>query len=136
MWRLSQEHEYLCIGGGKKEEGTIRIGDVQVNRVKDFEYLGSTVQEDGGTEQGIARRIQSGWISWKKITGVERKLEVAEMRVMRYEVGVTRLAKIKNETTREILGIERYSEKIRESRLSWFGYVYRRDEEYVGKSYE
>ncbi|XP_063587918.1 uncharacterized protein LOC134765304 [Penaeus indicus] len=119
--------------------------------------LGSTVQEDGGTEQEIARRIQSGWNSWKKITGVvcdrkvpdkvkgelhklkvrpailygletvpltksqERKLEVAEMRMMRYEVGVTRSDKIKNETTREILGIERYGEKNRESRLSWFG---------------
>ncbi|XP_063602922.1 uncharacterized protein LOC134778916 [Penaeus indicus] len=133
--------EYLCTGGGQKEEGPIRIGDVQVNRVMDFKYLGSTVQEDGGTEQEIARRIQSGWNSWKKITGVvcdrkvpdkvkgklhklmvipamlygletltksqERKLEVAEMRMMRYEVGVTRLDKIRNETTREILGIER-----------------------------
>ncbi|XP_063613159.1 uncharacterized protein LOC134786487 [Penaeus indicus] len=162
--------EYLCTGGGQKE-GTIRIGDVQVNRVKDFKYLGSTVQEDGGTEQEIARRIQSGWNSWKKITGVvcdrkvpdkvkgklhklmirpamlygletvpltksqERELEVAEMRMMRYEVGVTRLDKIKNETTREILGIERYGEKIRESRLSWFGHVYRRDEEEPFGSY-
>ncbi|XP_063593045.1 uncharacterized protein LOC134770106 [Penaeus indicus] len=134
--------EYLFTGGGQKEEGTIRIGDVQVNRVKDFKYLGTTVQEDGGTLQEIARRIQLGWNSWKKITGVicdhkvpdkvkgklhklmvrpamlygletvlltksqERKLEVAEMRMMRYEIGVTRLDKIKNETTREILGIE------------------------------
>ncbi|XP_063601648.1 uncharacterized protein LOC134777718 [Penaeus indicus] len=152
--------EYLCTSGGQKEEGTIRIGDVQLNRVKDFKYLGSTVQEDGGTEQEIARRIQSGWNRWKKITGVvcdrkvpdkvkgnlhklmvrpaklygletvpltksqERKLEVAEMRMMRYEVGVIRLDKIKNETTREILGIGRYG---------WFWHVYRRDEGYVGK---
>ncbi|XP_063586256.1 uncharacterized protein LOC134763619 [Penaeus indicus] len=53
----------------------------------------------------------------------KREVEVAEMRMMRYEVGVTRSDKIKNETTREILGIERYGEKIRESRFSWFGNV-------------
>ncbi|XP_063590146.1 uncharacterized protein LOC134767027 [Penaeus indicus] len=119
----------------------------------------------GSTE--TARRIQSGWNSWKKITGVacdckipdkvkgkhhklmvrpamsygletvpliksqERELEVTEMRRMRYEVGGTRLDKSKHETTREILGIERYGGNIREIRLSWFGHVYRRDEEYV-----
>ncbi|XP_063590671.1 uncharacterized protein LOC134767573 [Penaeus indicus] len=103
--------EYLCTGGGQTEEGTIKFEDVQVNRVKDFKYLGSTVQEDGGTELVIARMIQSGWNSWKKITdkvkgklhrlmvrpamlygletvpltkSQEGKLEVAEMRMMRF----------------------------------------------------
>ena len=46
----------------------------------------------------------------------EKKLEVAEMRMMRYEVGVTRLDKIRNENITEVLGIKRYSEKIRECR--------------------
>ncbi|XP_063600640.1 uncharacterized protein LOC134776817 [Penaeus indicus] len=133
--------------GGRTQTGTVATYPGKTR------HESSTIQEDGGTEQEIARRIQSGWNSWKKITGVvcdrkvpdkakeklhklmvrpamlygletvpltksqERELEVAEMRMMRYEVGVTRLDKIKNETTREMLGIERYGEKIRESRL-------------------
>ncbi|XP_063614750.1 uncharacterized protein LOC134787866 [Penaeus indicus] len=113
--------EYLCTGGGQKEEGTIRIGDVQVNRVKDFKYLGSTVPDKvkGKLHKLMVRPAMLYGLETVPLTKPqERKLEVAEMRMMRYEVGVARLDKTKNETTREILGIERYGEKIRESRLN------------------
>ncbi|XP_047480236.1 uncharacterized protein LOC125032892 [Penaeus chinensis] len=39
--------EYLCIDGGEKEEGSIRIQGEVVNRVKDFKYLEATVQWSG-----------------------------------------------------------------------------------------
>jgi len=162
--------EYLCTGGGLKEKGSIKIRGEAMNRVENFKYLGSTVQEDGGTEQEVMRRIQSGWNSWRKITGVvcdrrapkwlkgklhkqmvrpamlygletvpltkaqEKKLEVAEMRMLRYELGATWEDRIKNEDIRSALQIkETFASKIRESRLRWFGHIARREEGYVGK---
>ena len=35
--------EYLCINGGNDDE-TVKIEDAKVPRVKEFKYLGSTVQ--------------------------------------------------------------------------------------------
>ncbi|XP_047502455.1 uncharacterized protein LOC125047952 [Penaeus chinensis] len=66
--------------------------------------------------------------------GQEKKLEIAEMKMMRYEVGVARKDKVRKENIRERLGIrKKLTDKIKESRLRWFGHVYRRDESYVGK---
>ena len=39
-------------------------------RVQEFKYIGSTVQEDGGTEREIAKRIAAVWNSWRRVTGV------------------------------------------------------------------
>ena len=36
--------KYLCINGGNDDE-TVKIEDIKVPRVKEFKYLGSTVQE-------------------------------------------------------------------------------------------
>ena len=38
--------EYLCINGGNDDE-TVKMEDTKVPRVKEFKYLGSTVQESG-----------------------------------------------------------------------------------------
>ncbi|XP_047480235.1 uncharacterized protein LOC125032891 [Penaeus chinensis] len=66
--------------------------------------------------------------------GQEKKLEVAEMKMMRYEVGVSRKDKVRNINIRETLGIEKkLTDKIKENRRRWFGHVYGRDERYVGK---
>ena len=42
--------EYLCINGGNDDE-TVKMEDTKVLRVKEFKYLGSTVQEIGGCER-------------------------------------------------------------------------------------
>ena len=38
--------EYLCVNGGNDEE-TVKMDDTKAPRVKEFKYLGSTVQESG-----------------------------------------------------------------------------------------
>jgi hypothetical protein len=58
----SIEELYLFIIGYL--EGT------DVNQVSEFKYLGFTVQENGGSEREIIKRIQCGWNSWKKVSGV------------------------------------------------------------------
>ena len=44
--------EYLCINGGNDNE-TVKMEDTKVPRVKEFKYLGSTVQENGGCEREV-----------------------------------------------------------------------------------
>ena len=44
--------------------------DTKVPRVKEFKYLGSTVQESGSYKREIKRRVQVGWNGWRKVSGV------------------------------------------------------------------
>ena len=41
-------------------EGTVKMEDTKVPRVKEFKYLGSTVQESDNYEREIKRRVQAG----------------------------------------------------------------------------
>ena len=45
-------------------------------RAKNFKYLGSTVSSDGRCEEEVRKRIQAGWMNWKKVSRVlcDRKL--------------------------------------------------------------
>ena len=60
----------------------------------------------------------------------ETELEVAEMRMLRFELGVTRKDRIRNKYIRGSLKVGPISEKIREARLRWYGHVRRRSIEY------
>ena len=61
--------QYLCVNGDSNKE-TVKMDDTKVPRVKEFKYLGSTVQESGSCEREIKRRVQAGWNSWRKVSGV------------------------------------------------------------------
>ena len=63
----------------------------------------------------------------------EVELEVAELRMLRFAMGVTRLDKIKNTHVRGTANVVRIGKKVRETRLRWYGHVLRRNAEYVGK---
>ena len=160
--------EYLCINGRNDDE-TVKMEDTKVPRVKEFKYLGSTVQESGSCEREVNKRVQAGWNGWRRVSGVicDRRLparvkgkvyssvvrptmvygfetvavtkkeveemEVAEMKMLRFAMGVTRKDKIRNEHIRSTVKVERLGMKMRESRLRWYGHVMRRDQEYVGR---
>ena len=61
------------------------------------------------------------------------EMEVAEMKMLRFAMGVTRKDKIRNEHIGSTVKVERLGMKMREGRLRWYGHVRRRDQEYVGK---
>ena len=61
--------EYLCINGGNDDE-TVKMENTKVPRVKEFKYLGSTVQESGSCEREVKRRLQVGWNEWRKVSRV------------------------------------------------------------------
>ena len=160
--------EYLCING-KNDDETVKMENTKVPRVKEFKYLGSTVQEIGGCEREVRKRVQAGWNGWRRVSGVicykwlparvkgkvyssvvrpamvygletvavtkkqVEEMEVAEMKMLRFAMGVTRKDKIRNEHIRSTVKVERLGMKMRESRLRWYGHVMRRDQEYVGR---
>ena len=61
------------------------------------------------------------------------EMEVAEMKILRIAMGVTRKDKIRNEYIRSTVKVEWLRMKMREGRLKWYGYVVRRDQKYVGR---
>ena len=107
--------------------------DTKVPRVKEFKYLGSTVQESGGCEREVKKRVQAGWNGWRRVSGVicdkrlparvkgkvyssvvgpamvhgletvavtkkqVEKMEVADMKMLRFAMEVTRKDKIRND---------------------------------------
>ena len=70
--------------------------------------------------------------AWAVKKAQEKKLDVAEMRMLRWMSGV-KLDRIRNERIRGTTKVGEISKKVQESRLKWYGHVLRREYEYVGK---
>ena len=61
------------------------------------------------------------------------EMEVAEIKMLRFAMGVTRKDKIVNEYIRGTVKVERLGMKMREGRLRWYEHVMRRNQENVGR---
>ncbi|XP_026684524.1 uncharacterized protein LOC113470359 [Diaphorina citri] len=100
-------------------ERRLHLDGVELNVMDKFKYLGSVVDKEGELDCEIAYRVSAAWMNWKKMTGVlcgKRmslkmkgkvyrtvvRLEVAEMRMLRWSCGVTRLDRIRNEVINKI----------------------------------
>ncbi|XP_063615413.1 uncharacterized protein LOC134788453 [Penaeus indicus] len=169
-----QKTEYLKLkakgeGGDNEEDTEVKLQGEAIAQVREFKYLGSIVQEDGGSDKEVTKRIQAGWGAWKKITGVmcdknvpekvkgrlyktlvrpamiygmetvavtkvqEERMQVAEMKMLRWSLGLTIMDKVSNETIRERVQVGELKKKLSETRLRWQGHVTRREESYVGR---
>ena len=71
--------------------------------------------------------------TWALKKAQENKLEVAEIRLLRWMYGVTKLDKIRNERIRGTTKVGEIAKKVQEWRLKWNGHVMRREEHYVGR---
>ncbi len=54
----------------------------------------------------------------------EKKLDVAEMRMLRWISGVTNMDRIRNDRIRGTTKVGEISKKVQESRLKWYGHVF------------
>ena len=54
----------------ENDNKTVKIEDTKVPRVKEFKYLGSTVQESGNCEREVKKRVQAGWNRSRRVLGV------------------------------------------------------------------
>ena len=62
-----------------------------------------------------------------------KEMEVAEIKMLRFAMGMTRKDKIRNEYIRSTGKVERLGMKMRKGRLRWYGHVMRRNQKYVGR---
>ena len=90
-------------------------------------------QEDEREDQGNVVRpaVMYRAETWVLKKAQERKLEVAEMRMLQWMCGVTRLDKIRNERIRGTTKVGEITKKIQERMLKWYGHVMRREEHYL-----
>ena len=61
------------------------------------------------------------------------KMEVAELKMVKWELGVIIKDQIRNEYVRGTAKIAKLGDKLRNARLRWYGHVKRTEEDYVGK---
>ena len=179
IWRNALERRGLKVSRNKTEYLKVGVVDdgeelklqgEKVKRAKNFKYLGSTVSTNGRCEEEVRTSIQTGWMIWKKVSGVlcdrklsarakgkmyksvvrpamlhgmemvavterqEGEMEVAELKIVRWALGVTRKDKIRNEHVRGTAKIAKLGDKFRNATLRWYGHVKRREKGYVGKS--
>ena len=55
-------------------------------------------------------------------------MEVTEVKMLRFSLGVTRVDRIRNENIRGSAHVRCLGEEVRKARLRWFGHVQRDDE--------
>ena len=60
-------------------------------------------------------------------------IKVAELKMVRWAMGVTRKDKLRNEYVRGTAKIAKLGDKLWNARPRWYGHVKRREEGYVGK---
>ncbi|GJU39989.1 hypothetical protein Tco_1192946 [Tanacetum coccineum] len=86
-------------------------------------------------DEDVAHRIKAAWLKpatlygsecWPITKALANRMEVAELRMLRWTCGKTMLDMIPNGVYRVKLEVETIINKIREGRLRWFGHVRRR----------
>ena len=91
----------------------------------------------GVKEKAYSSVVRPAMVYGRETVPVTKKqveeMEVAEMKMLRFAMGVTRKDNIRNEHITSIVKVERLGMKMRESRQRWYGHVMRRDQEYVGR---
>ncbi|KAK3550569.1 hypothetical protein QTP70_000050 [Hemibagrus guttatus] len=85
----------------------------------------SRIQSNGECGKEVKKRVQAETVSLRKRQ--ESELEVAELKMLRFALGVTRLDRIRNEYIRGTAHVGCLGDKVRETRLRWFGHVQRRE---------
>ena len=58
--------EYMYVN--ERDDGeTVLLQGVEVPKVKELMYLGSSVQCNGGCDSEVKRRVPAGWNNWRSV---------------------------------------------------------------------
>ena len=71
--------------------------------------------------------------TWPIKRAQESTLEVAEMRMLRWMLEVTRRDNVRNSLIRGKAKVMEVTKKVQERRMQWFGHIKRREEDYIGR---
>ena len=131
--RFSYLGDVLGVEGGAQEAVTSRIRSAwkkfkQVSNVICGKSISLKVR---GTlyKSNVRSALTYGAECWTLKVEDERRLKTTEMRILRMICGKTVKDKMNNEKIREMTGVERLEEFLREQRLRWLGHLERMDEE-------
>ncbi|XP_075086512.1 uncharacterized protein LOC142169176 [Nicotiana tabacum] len=129
----SKTEYFECKFNDERHEVEVEVKiDTQVIPKRDsFKYLGSIIQGNGEIDEDVTHRIGAGWMRWRLASGVLCNKNVSPRlkgKLYRVVVRLTMLKdKIRNEVIRDKVGVTSVEDKLRESRLRWFGHVKKRD---------
>ncbi|GJV07036.1 hypothetical protein Tco_1344692 [Tanacetum coccineum] len=93
------------------------------------------LHKSGRIDEDVTHRIKAAWLKpailygsecWPITKALANRMEVAELRMLRWTCGKTMLDMIPNGVYRAELEVETIINKMREGRLRWFGHVRRR----------
>nr|GEV27690.1 putative reverse transcriptase domain-containing protein [Tanacetum cinerariifolium] len=122
-----RKSEYLRCDFGRYEvihqEVDIRIRDRILQPKEYLRYFGSVIHRSGRINEDVAHRIKTGWLITKAQANM---VEVAELRMLRWTCGKSRVGMIPNGVFIAELEVDSIIDKMREGRLRWFGHVKRR----------
>ena len=91
-----------------------------------------SVKVKGRVHKTVVRpAMLHGAETWPVKKVQEKKLDVAEMKMLRWMCGVTKMDRITNERIRGTTKVVEMSKKVQERRLQWYGHVMRREETHV-----
>ena len=125
--------DMLSVGGGADAAVVTRIGSAwkkfrELKPILTSKYV-SCKTKGKIYEACVASVMSYASETWPMKKSTETLLERNEMRMVRWMCGVTLLDRIRNEELIERMGIKPIGEKIRISRLRWFGHVMRKDDD-------
>ena len=162
QWRKALEEHGMKISRTKTEYlpfnangGEMKMDEEVIKQVSSFKYLGSRIQSGWNAwrrltgvlcDKKISARLKGkvyktavrpamlyGSETWPMKRVHEKKVDVTEMRMLRWMLGVTKMDRIRNEYIRGTVKVTELSMKMLEKRINWFGHVLRRYEQYIGK---
>ena len=117
------------VQGGSETSDVVRAGDGDADEKTGGGTRGGTVAESRAT--GCRPLVYKVAVRPVMLYGLETvtlmkrqdaELEVAELKMLRFSLGETRMDKIRNEYIRLTAQVGRFGEKVREARLRWFGH--------------
>ena len=69
--KVSREKtEYLMMQVGHGDEGEMELRGVKLKNVREFKYLESILQENGGISRELEWKITAGWHAWRNMSGI------------------------------------------------------------------
>nr|GEV94762.1 hypothetical protein [Tanacetum cinerariifolium] len=110
------------------QEMDIRIKDQILQPKESFRYLGSVLHRSRRIVDDAAIRptMLYGCECWPITKALAFRVEVAELRMLRWTCDKTMVDMISNEAFIAALDVDSISNKMREGRLRWFGHIKRR----------
>ncbi|XP_057529724.1 uncharacterized protein LOC130808259 [Amaranthus tricolor] len=103
---------------GSIGEPKVTIGGEVVACTSKFKYLGSVIQSNEEIDGDASIVVWDRMLARKKF--FEQRIDVTEMRMLRWMCGNTMVDKTKNQEFREKLGVAPFSAKMRKNGLRWF----------------